>query len=324
LIGEWDSGAAGVTHPLLFECDRAGRVIWMSDYARSVIGDITPLPPTIAEYLRSGESFHIWAVFVMPDTMLVAAQPARTPDPELENLENGLLRRYFHLEEAERKLTARARRNSPGRLSTLRQIERERQRIGSELHTGVGQMLTAVRLQLEFIGAQMPNPAEPVKQAFDRIGWLAQEALEQVRGISRLLYPPEWQRLTIGEALRQLWEVTGIPLRFNAQLHLPPLDREPGHEIKVLLYRAAQEALSNIARHSGASQVELRLETKGEHIVLTIYDNGTGFDAAAAGEGSGIGLRSVRDAVAELSAKFVVESAPGSTTLRVEAPFEAS
>lgn len=324
MIDEWDSGFSGVTHPLLFECDRDGRVVWMSDYARSVIGDITPMPAAVADYLRSGESFHIWAVFVMPDTMLVAVQPARISEPDLENLENGLLRRYFHLEEAERKLAARARRNSPGRLSTQRQIERERQRIGSELHTGVGQMLTAIRLQLEFVATQAPDPAEAVKEALDRIGWLAQEALEQVRGISRLLYPPDWQRLAIGQALRQLWEVTGIPLRFEANVDLPPLEREPGHEIKVLLYRAAQEALSNIARHSGASQVEMRLEGEGDRVTLSIHDNGKGFDAAAAEEGSGLGLRSVRDAATELGAKFVVESTPGSTTLRVEAPFEAN
>ncbi len=324
MIDEWDSGFSGVTHPLLFECDRDGRVVWMSDYARSVVGDATPLCVSLAEYLRSGGSFHIWPAFVMPDTMLVAAQPARMPEPALDILEDGLLRRYFHLEEAERKLSARARRNHPDRLSTQRQIERERQRIGSELHTGVGQMLTAIRLQLEFIATQTPNAVEPVQQALDRIGWLAQEALEQVRGVSRLLYPPQWQRLTIAEALRQLWEVTGIPLRFEARLNLTPLEREPAHEIKVLLYRSAQEALSNIARHSGATAVELRLEGAGDRIILAVCDNGTGFDAAAAGDASGLGLRSVRDAAADLGAKFVVESTPGSTTLRVEAPFEAN
>ena len=205
----------------------------------------------------------------------------------------------------------------------LHQIERERRRLGRDLHTGVGQMLAAIRLQLEVIDTQMPNPAQAVQQALGRIDWLSQEALQQVRGISRRLYPPEWQRLTIDEALRQLWEITGIGQRFEGHLSLNRLPRDPSQEIKVLIYRTAQEALSNIGRHSEASRVEMTLETISDRIVLTMRDDGRGFDPAALGADAGLGLRSMRDAAAEMGAKFDIESAPGSTTLSVCAPFEA-
>ena len=319
----WRLDAKGVTHPLLFECDREGRVVWMSRQARAVVGD-GPLHAAMAEYLRGGASFRVWAAFVMPETLLFAAQAEGPQAAGSDGLGQNLLGRYFRLEKAERKLADSLRGARSGRRApALQQIERERRRLGRDLHTGVGQMLAAIRLQLEVIDAQMPNPAQAVQQALGRIDWLSQEALQQVRGISRRLYPPEWQRLTIDEALRQLWEITGIGQRFEGHLSLNRLPRDPSQEIKVLIYRMAQEALSNIGRHSEASRVEMTLETIGDRIVLTMRDDGRGFDPAALGADAGLGLRSMRDAAAEVGARFDIESAPGSTTLSVYAPFEA-
>jgi two-component system NarL family sensor kinase len=205
-------------------------------------------------------------------------------------------------------------------------MELERQRLGRELHTSVGQMLAAVRLQLEVIAAQMPDAAEGVQRALASIGRLADDALEQVRGISRRLHPPEWQRLTLEAALTQLWDVTGIPQRFQGLLSIEPLPHEPAHEIKVLFYRTAQEALANIARHSGASRVELTLEVRDGIISLTIRDDGRGFDlstvaGAPANIQSGIGLRSIREEAADLGAKLQVKTGAGGTTLSVQASF---
>ena len=316
-----DPGAGGVSHPFLFECDRQGRVVWMSQHARSVLGE-APLQAVITDFLRGGASFRIWPALVMPDTLLFAAQAER-PGAIESPLADKLLERYFRLENAERRLAASMRRLRKGcRVSALGQVERERQRLGRELHTGVGQLLAAIRLQLDVIAMQTPDPAEPLLEALARIRALSQEALQEIRGISLRLYPPEWQRLTLEQALTQLWIGAGIPQRFDARIYIEPLSREPEQEIKVLLYRAAQEALSNIARHSEASQVEMTLKTLSDRIVLTLGDNGRGFDAAV-GTGSGLGLRSIRDAAAEAGAKVEVESSRGSTTLRVWAPFEA-
>jgi signal transduction histidine kinase len=323
LTEEWGLDATGITHPLLFECDREGRVVWMSSQARVVVGN-RPLRAAMAEYLRGGAAFRVWPAFVMPETLLFAAQAEVPQAAASDGLARDLLGRYFRLEKAERKLAASVRGARDGRPApALHQIERERRRLGRDLHTGVGQMLAAIRLQLEVIATQLPNPAQAVQQALGRIDWLSQEALQQVRGISRRLYPPEWQRLTIDEALRQLWEITGIGQRFEGRLSLNRLPRDPSQEIKVLIYRTAQEGLSNIARHSGASRVEMTLETISDRIVLTMRDDGRGFDPAAPGADAGLGLRSMRDAAAEVGAKFEVESEPGSTTLSVCAPFEA-
>lgn len=321
MVESLNSGAVSIPHPLLFECDREGRVVWMSNHAQTVVGG-TPIGRALAERLRAGQSLHLWPAYVMQDTLLFAAQAESTEPEAPVRLGDKLLSHYFQLEKVERKIEqlrqARARKATPA----IHQVERERQRLGRELHTGVGQMLAAIRLQLDAIAAQLQNPAEAVQKALERIAKLSEEALEQVRGISQRLYPPDWQRLTLIQALRQLWENAGIAQRFAARIELSPLEQEPELAIKILLYRAAQEALSNIARHSGATRVEMTLQILDNRIVLAVHDDGRGFDVHAV-HSDGLGLRALRDAAAEEGANFQVESAPGSTTLRISAPFQA-
>jgi signal transduction histidine kinase len=205
-------------------------------------------------------------------------------------------------------------------------VELERQRLGRDLHTGVGQLLTAIRLQTESIEMQLPEAPPLVRQALQRISTLVRDALEQVRALSNRLHPPEWQRLTIGEALRQLWDLSGIPQKFDASLRIEPLPREPGLELKIVTYRAAQEAFSNLTQHAQATRVEASLETRGGSLVLTVRDNGAGFDAARlfaapASLASGIGLRSIREQAAGLGGRIDIRSGPAGTTLEFSAPY---
>jgi two-component system NarL family sensor kinase len=242
-------------------------------------------------------------------------------------LESSLLRHYLRLQLAERGLStfARNRRRGTGR-GAARQVELERQRLGRELHTGVGQMLAAIRLQLEVVAALLPDPPALVQHALTRISTLANGALEQVRSVSARLHPPEWQRLTLADALQQLWDISGIPQRFATSLRIQPLPHEPDLEAKVLLYRAAQEALSNVARHARATRVDAALEARGDCAILTIRDDGVGFDVAGllrgpASVASGIGLRSIREQAAALGGKLEIHSGPTGTTLVVSVPF---
>jgi signal transduction histidine kinase len=222
---------------------------------------------------------------------------------------------------------AHQRRRRRGGRNAVHQIEMERQRLGRELHTGVGQMLAAIHLHLEVISTALPSPPAIVAQALDRIATLTADSLEQVRDVSRRLHPPEWQRLTLESAVRQLWEISGVPQRFDASLQIHPLPWEPALEAKILIYRGLQEALSNLARHSRATRVEAILQVSGGQLVLSIRDNGVGFDAQRASSAppslaSGIGLRSIRETAQELGGKLEVQSGPDGTKLVVSvAPF---
>jgi len=245
----------------------------------------------------------------------------------LLRLQSRLIRQYFRLVHAERSLSSLAQQTrTPGGIGAVRQIELERARLGRDLHTGVGQLLVAIRLQLEVIASQLTDPPWPVEQALKRIATLASDAEEQVRALSQRLHPPEWQGLTLEAAVRQLWDNSGVPQRFEAFLRIQPLAREPEQEIKVLVYRALQEALANLARHSHATRVEGVLESEGDRVVLSIRDNGVGFDVARLSNGpanvaSGIGLRSIREQAAALGGKLEIVSSPGDTRLKLAVPF---
>jgi signal transduction histidine kinase len=301
----------GVAYPWVLEFDSRGPLLWMSQRSRLALGGAENLMDAIEVGTRSRVDAR------MPAAVSVG----------LLHLESSLLRHCFRLQLAERDLStfARDRRRGNGR-GAVRQIELDRQRLGRELHTGLGQLLAAIRLQLEVVAVLLPDPPAMVQQALSRISTLANDALKQVRSVSVRLHPPEWQRLTLETALQQLWDISGIPQRFEASLRIQPLPHEPDLDVKVLLYRAAQEALSNIARHARATRVDAALETRDNCVVLTIRDDGVGFDVAGllrgpASVASGIGLRSIREQAAALGGKLEVDSGPAGTTLLVLVPF---
>ena len=241
----------------------------------------------------------------------------------LVQLECSQVERLRRLSVAERQLagTVKQKRGDEGR-QTIRQLELERQRIARELHTGVGQALAAIKIQTEIVNTHLEDPPAPVRQAVDRIAVLADDALGQVRSVSKRLHPPQWQQLPLDAALRQLWEITGVDGKFEVEVRLqrPPL--EPAVEVKSLFYRAAQEALANILRHSGAKRIQLILQMVRDRMVLQVRDNGTGFDARQVltrqpGSGTGIGLPALRDQARAIGAKLLVKSGGLGTTLEL-------
>jgi len=314
----------------------------MSEYTRAALGASASLIGTVPHWHASNPNSQerpaelvYTRLLELGGTVLVGARPTQPSEKAPEENEAVLLRlqarlslQYFRLLNAERRLARHARhRRRPSGIRALRQIELERERLGRELHTGVGQQLSAIRLQAETIAAEIPAHDGAAREAVERIFALTTEALEQVRSLSKRLHPPEWQRLSLAEALEQLWELSGVPQRFEASLHIGPLPNEPELEIKILLYRAAQEALSNLIRHSHASRVEAVLAERAGQVVLSFHDNGVGFDAArvfatAATISGGIGLRSIRDQAESLGAKFALASGPAGTTLEITAPFQ--
>jgi signal transduction histidine kinase len=276
-------------------------------------------------------ALRFWRVWESRDTVLIWAQCLEADSRETNELlriERQLTLHLLQLLGTERRLCRSARRRRRGGgLNVIRQLEMERQRLGRELHTGVAQMLAAIRLQLEVIAIELPAPPENVAHALSSISALAAETLDQVRGISRRLHPPEWQRLTLESALRQLWELSGIPQRFEASLQIRDLPEEPHLEVKVLIYRGLQESLNNLVRHSLATRVDVMLEKCDGQLVLIVRDDGVGFDAerlfsAPATVAAGIGLRSIREATQALGGKFEVESGLQGTKLIISvAPF---
>jgi signal transduction histidine kinase len=213
-------------------------------------------------------------------------------------------------------------RNRGRRGSAVEEIERERGRIARELHAGAGQPLAGIKISLEPLDdliRSMPSAPEHARQAVARIHHLTDEALSQVRAVSHRLHPPRWQELSVIELLRMLVNKSGIEGKCHIELKLGPLPAEPSHAVKVALYRCAQECISNVLRHSGASRFSLTLTAAGPAVRMNIADNGRGLPSDAARRG-GIGLASIREHVRSTDGILRISSGLDGTTIRISLP----
>ena len=203
----------------------------------------------------------------------------------------------------------------------LRSREEERARLARDLHDGPLQALIGLNLQLGLLPPQAGDPAALGEMRVEVRGLLS-----DLRGVCSELRPPMLDTLGLAAALRSLAEDWSVQSGVAVNLDLPPhgaaLPSLPG-DVSVNLYRVAQEALSNAAKHAQARQVTIRLANEGGIVSMTIEDDGRGFalpgdlnDLAAQGH---FGLVGLRERVNLIGGTFSLQSAPGQgTRIRVE------
>jgi signal transduction histidine kinase len=189
------------------------------------------------------------------------------------------------------------------RMETVAAQEGERRRVARELHDEVGQTLTGLLLQLQRASRDAP---EALRAQIDEAREGARTSLEEIRRIGRELRPEALDDLGLESALGSLvnrFTETGGP-RVTAVIEpdLPVLSPEG----ELVVYRIVQEALTNVARHAGASHVEVRLErTRGRTVRLRVSDDGRGLPPARTLDGSGI--RGMRERARAIDARFALE-----------------
>jgi two-component system, NarL family, sensor histidine kinase UhpB len=154
----------------------------------------------------------------------------------------------------------------------LRAQEAERARVARELHDEVGQLLTGVVLRLEGLGAVAPDRRREVTEIQDAV----RKGVQTVREIAQGLRPPALDEFGLRASLVALavnfGERSGLRVRHRIAPDLPALDREA----ELAVYRVAQEAMTNVARHAEAKSVALALERRDGAVVLTVRDDGRG------------------------------------------------
>lgn len=201
--------------------------------------------------------------------------------------------------------------------------EDERRRLARELHDGIGQTLAALKNQLERLAAPDPETALGLRGAVD----LATGALQDTRELSRLLRPPVLDDLGLPAALSWLGRTVGNRFDLEVSVESAELAERPHTEIETVLFRIAQEALTNAAKHSKAARVTVLLEAGADSLELTIADDGAGFDVervARTDDRTGVGLRGMRDRVELFGGRLEVLSRPGDgTTIRAHLPHTA-
>ncbi|HSK10237.1 MAG TPA: ATP-binding protein [Vicinamibacterales bacterium] len=173
----------------------------------------------------------------------------------------GLL--FLVLGEERRRLSVRTSQLEQLTRLLLRVQEDERRRIARELHDEAGQVLTAVKIELELDGRR-------------EAGALVGRALAQVRDLSNLLRPSVLDDLGLVAALRALAADFSERTQIQVSLDLEAGGRRLTPEVEVVVYRVVQEALTNVARHAEASAVEVRLDAGDREVRLTVEDDGQG------------------------------------------------
>jgi two-component system sensor histidine kinase UhpB len=200
----------------------------------------------------------------------------------------------------------------------LRVLEDERSRIARELHDEVGQTLTGVMLQVEGLAAKIP---EELREQLDELRETARSGTEDVRRIARQLRPEALEDLGLQSALSALatafGEQAGVEVRRRLEPSIPLSDEQ-----ELVVYRVAQEALTNVARHAEATRVELLLDRRDDEAVLTVRDDGRGIHPGALP--SSRGIRGMRERAMLIGAQLEIDSRlDRGTAINLSIPLEA-
>jgi len=233
-------------------------------------------------------------------------------------LEGRVLERTAALKKANDSL-----RELSGRLLQMQDVERKR--LARELHDGVGQLLAAIKMNNALLMRDASKLSGVAARALEENDSLVEEVLQSIRTISHLLHPPLLDEAGLHSALR--WYVEefskrsgiGVELNCSASLQRLPSDMETA------IFRIVQECLGNVHRHSGSHTARIDLELRDNWAWLEISDEGMGIAPGKQQEletqsRSGVGLRSIRERIAQFGGELEIRSIGKGTTVAARIP----
>ena len=191
--------------------------------------------------------------------------------------------------------------------------EGERKRLAGELHDSVGQGLVALLLATRSIAVD-GEEGSPVARAAQRAATMCESLIQEVRGISRGLYPPTLEHLGLCSALHQLQRDFARLARIALRCEVPPDARLPA-PVEIAFFRIAQEAVNNALRHGQPEQIRIRVAWRRGEAILTVSDNGRGFDTRR--PRSGLGLAMMRERAESIGGRLEIASRRGQTRISV-------
>ena len=192
--------------------------------------------------------------------------------------------------------------------------ENERKRIAAELHDGVGQMMSAAKMNLSAIENEMPFKDETQKNSFSKVIDMLDESCKEVRSVSHQMMPNALLKSGLASAVKEfLDKIDNRIIKIN--LHTEGLQERLESNTETVLYRVIQECVNNVIKHSGANKLDISLIKDADGISATVEDNGHGFDTADKKKFDGIGLKNINSRVNFLKGTVDFDSAPGRGTL---------
>ncbi|MFB2119125.1 tetratricopeptide repeat protein [Parapedobacter sp. 2B3] len=194
--------------------------------------------------------------------------------------------------------------------------ERERRRIASDLHDGVGQTLSAALLNLNYLYKSITDGKTPEPQVMDNALGLVKDSYQEMRSISHQMMPNALLKAGLATSIKEFLDaIDGKDIKVH--LSVSGLADRLDQQLETVLYRAVQEAVNNVVKHARASRLTIQLMKDDEGVSVTIEDNGVGFDASRLDEVAGIGLKNIRSRVALLQGSVEVDTAMGRGTVVV-------
>jgi signal transduction histidine kinase len=200
----------------------------------------------------------------------------------------------------------------------------ERQRLAAEIHDTLAQGLAGIITQLEAAEGLPGNGAER-RNDIEKAQTLARQSLTEARRSVQALRPSELENSRLHDAIQRLTKEWSAASRVTVRVQTvgEPVTLRP--EVEVAMFRVAQEALTNIAKHAHASRVGLTVSYLGDVVRLDVRDDGAGFDVAAAAaedraDGNGYGLSAMRQRVQRMGGDIDIESSADGTAISASVP----
>ncbi|MCD6020155.1 MAG: Signal transduction histidine-protein kinase/phosphatase DegS [Bacteroidetes bacterium] len=205
--------------------------------------------------------------------------------------------------------------------SILDAEEKERRRIAQDLHDGVGQLLSAAKLNLSNLESKLSDQNEDQKLAMQNALTLVDDSVKEVRAVSHNMMPNTLIKLGLGSAVREFITKLGNAPTLKVDLEIVGLDNRLDNQVETVLYRVIQEIINNIIKHANASHISMQLIRHDTELNVMIEDNGVGFETNNLDIYDGIGLKGIITRIEFLNGSVHFDSSVGrGTTVIIDVP----
>ena len=198
--------------------------------------------------------------------------------------------------------------------AVLEAEEKERERIAKDLHDGVGQIMSAAKMNLSSFENEIKFLEPHQKEKFEKIISLVDESCKEVRTVSHNMMPNALLKAGLSAAIREFIDKIDTKV-LKIDLYSEGLNERLESNLETVLYRVIQECVNNVIKHSGANHLDISLIKDKDGISATIEDNGKGFDARESKAFEGLGLKNIRTRIEYLKGTVDFDSTPGKGTL---------
>ncbi|MEO5564585.1 MAG: sensor histidine kinase, partial [Chitinophagaceae bacterium] len=203
--------------------------------------------------------------------------------------------------------------------------EEERTKMSREIHDQLGQQLTVMKMDISWMHKKMQNAEQPIKNRMEELKDVMDDTVKLVRRIASDLRPSLLDDMGLLAAVE--WHSSEFGKRSGINIELTGLKEEPylSKACKISLFRIIQESLTNVGRYANANNVIISFENIDNQFVLTVKDDGVGFDMDATSSKGTLGILGMRERTAMMGGTYEIMSMPGNgTTVRVTVSFDTT